>query len=63
MALFFCKRHTLVEDENQWSDNFKGQIFYSHCTTNHCSVTIIFLGSKSSEVVETKTDDQVILDI
>ena len=60
---FLQETQSSVEDVNQWSDNFKGQIFYSHGTTSHCGVTVVFLGSKSSEVVETKNDDQVILDI
>ena len=58
--------HSSVEDEKQWSDNFKGKIFYSHGATNSCDVAIAFLGSKSLEVVETKNDDQgriLILDI
>ena len=63
----FCKEtYSSVEDEKQWSVNIKGKIFYSHGTTNSCSVAIAFLGSKSLEVVETKNDDQgriLILDI
>ena len=55
-----------IEDEKQWSDNFKRKIFYSHGRTNSCGVAIAFLGSKSLEVVETKNDYQgriLILDI
>ena len=63
----FCKEtYSSVEDEKQWSVNIKGKIFYSHGTTNSCSVAIAFLGSKSLEVVETKNGDQgriLILDI
>ena len=33
--VFFCKRHFSVEDEKQWSDIFKGKIFYSHGITNY----------------------------
>ena len=58
--------HSSVEDEKQWSQNFKGEIFYSHGTRNSWGVAIPFLGSKSLEVVETKNDDQgriLILDI
>ena len=50
--------HSSVKDEKQWSDNFKGKIFYSHGTTNSCGAAIAFLGSKSLEVVETKNDEQ-----
>ena len=67
MPLFFLQEtHSSIEDEKQWSDSFTGKIFYSHGTTNCCSITIAFLGSKSLEVVETKNDDQgriLILDI
>ena len=60
MALLFLQEtHSSIEDEKQWNDNVKGKIFYSHGTTNSCGVTIIvFLGSKSLEVVETKNNDQ-----
>ena len=67
MTLFFLQEtHSSIEDEKQWSDNFKGNIFYSHGTTNSCGVAIAFFGSKSLEVVETRNDDQgriLILDI
>ena len=56
--VFLQETHSSVEDEKQWSDNFKGKIFYSHGATNSCDVAIAFLGSKSLEVVETKNDDQ-----
>ena len=58
--------HCSDEDENQWSDNFKGKILYSHGTTNSCGVPITFLGSKPLEVLETKNDDRgifLLLDI
>ena len=58
--------HSSVENENQWSDDFKEEIFYSHSTTNSCGIAIVFLGSKSLEVVKTKNDDQgriLILDV
>ena len=58
--------HLSVEDEKQWNDSFKGEIFYSHGTTNSCCVAIAFLDSKSLEVAETTNDDQgriLILDI
>ena len=64
--VFLQETHSSIEDEKQWSDNFKGNIFYSHGTTNSCGVAIAFLGSKSLEVVETRNDDQgriLILDI
>ena len=58
--------HSFVKVEEQWSDNFRVKIFYSHGTTNSCGVAISFLGSKRLEVVETKNDDQgriLILDV
>ena len=67
LALFFLEEtHSSVEDEKQWRDKFKGKIFYSHDTTNSCSVATAFPGSKSLQVVETKNDEQgriLILDI
>ena len=58
--------HSSVMVEEQWSDNFRGKIFYSHGTTNACGVAVDFHDSKSLEVVETKNDDQgriLILDV
>ena len=64
--VFMQETQSSVEKEKQWSDDFKGKIFYSHGTTNSCGVDITFLGSKSWEVVETKNGDKdriLILDI
>ena len=58
LVFFLQETHSSIEDEKQWSDSFTEKIFYSHGTTNCCSITIAFLGSKSLEVVETKNDDQ-----
>ena len=59
--LFLKESHSFVDDGKQWSDNFKGKIFYSHgTTTNSCSVASFL------ELVETMNDDQgriLILDI
>ena len=55
---FLQETYSSVEDEKQWSENFKWKIFYSHGTTNSCGVGIAFLGSKSLEVAETKNDVQ-----
>ena len=64
--VFLQETQSSVKKEKQWSDDFKGKIFYCHGTTNSCGVDIAFRGSKSWEVVETKNDDQdriLILDI
>ena len=39
----FCNRHTPPLNKKQWSDNFKGKIFYSHGTTISCGVSIQFV--------------------
>ena len=56
--VFLQETHSSVENEKQWSDDFKRKIFYSHGTTSSCVEAIAFLGSKSLEVVEIKNGDQ-----
>ena len=53
---FFQETQSSVEDEKQWSDNFKGKLFYSHGATKFCGAAFAFLGSKVLEVVGTKNN-------
>ena len=29
MEYYFCRKHTVYDDENVWGDNFKGQAFFA----------------------------------
>ena len=35
-----------------WHDDFKGELFFSHGTTNSCRVMIRYLGSKKIKLIE-----------
>ena len=39
--------HSVSDDENAWVDDFKGQVIFSHGTSNNCGALIACLGSKS----------------
>ena len=44
MAVFFLQEiHSSIEDEKQWSDNFKRKIFYSHGITTPVVSQFLFL--------------------
>ena len=40
--LFLQETHSISNDENGWADDFKGQVFFSHDTSNSCSVLITY---------------------
>ena len=45
MVLFSYKKHSSEDTYNEWRDDFKGRIFFSHGTQSSCGVMIGFLGS------------------
>ena len=44
--IFLQETHSTEDAHNKWRDDFQGQIFFSHGTTNFCGVMIGFLGNK-----------------
>ena len=56
-VLFLQETHSISNDENAWADNFKGQAFFSHGTSNYRGVLIAYLGSKSFVVKNKRNDD------
>ena len=42
-----------------WRDDLKGELFFSHGTTNSCGVMIGFLGSNKIKVNKIKNDNKV----
>ena len=46
-VLFLQETHSVSNDENVWADDFKGQVFFSHGTSNFRGVLIAYLGSTS----------------
>ena len=45
--VFLQETHSPEDTFNEWRDNFKGQIFFSHGTKSSCGVMIGFLGLKN----------------
>ena len=49
--------HSVSDDENVWADDFKGQVFFLHATSNSGGVLIAYLGSKSFVVKNRRNYD------
>ena len=49
--------HSTEDAHNKWRDDFQGQIFFSHGTTNYCGVVIGFLGNKKIKYDKIRTDN------
>ena len=56
-VLFLQETHSISNDENTWADDFKGQVFFSHGTSNSRGVLIAYLGSQSFVVKNKRNDD------
>ena len=48
--------HSTENDEKQWEDEFKGQLFFSHGKSNSCGVAIGFYGAKKLELLNKCSD-------
>ena len=55
-VLFLQETHSISNNENAWTDDFNGQVFFSHGTPNSRGVLTAYLGSKSF-VVKNKGND------
>ena len=44
--IFLQETHSSIKVEKVWSDEFEGQLFFSHGKTNSCSVAIGFVGTR-----------------
>ena len=54
--LFLQETHSSNDTSDKWRDDFKGQVFFSHGTTNSCGVMIGYQGSKNFIVNKLKHD-------
>ena len=48
--IFLQETHSSEDTFNEWWDDFKGEVFFSHGTTSSCGVTIGYLGNKKLSV-------------
>ena len=55
--IFLQETHSFVKDEKVWSDEFEGQLFFSHGKTNSCGVAIGFVGAKTVNILNIKRDN------
>ena len=54
--VFLQETHSTENDEKQWEDEFKGQLFFSHGKSNSCGVAIGFYGAKKLELLNKCSD-------
>ena len=54
--VFLQETHSTENDEKQWKDEFKGQLFFSHGRSNSCGVAIGFYGAKKLELLNKCSD-------
>ena len=55
--IFLQETHSTEDAHNKWRDDFQGQIFFSHGTTNSCGVMIGFLGNKKINYNKIRMDN------
>ena len=55
--LFLEETHSSRDTVINWRDNFKGELFFLHGTTNSCGVMNGYLGSNKIEVNKIKNDN------
>ena len=55
--VFLQETHSTENDEKQWEDEFKGQLFFSHGKSNSCGVAIGFYGAKKLELLNKCSDN------
>ena len=55
--LFLQEKHSSIDTEKQWNDEFKGQLYFSHGKTISCSVLIAFYANINAVVKNQFNDD------
>ena len=45
--IFLQETHSSKDTFNNWRDDFKGEVFFSHGSTSSCSVMVGYMGSKN----------------
>ena len=55
--IFLQEPHSTEDALHKLRDDFQGQIFFSHGTTNSCGVMIGFLGNKKINYNKIRTDN------
>ena len=45
--IFLQETHSSEDTFNNWRNDFKGEVFFSHGSTSSCSVMVGYMGSKN----------------
>ena len=64
--IFLQETHSTINDENKWTNEFGGKVFFSHGSSNSCGVLIGFVGSNNLDIKNILRDSEgriLILDI
>ena len=54
---FLKETHSSEDTFNNWQNDFKGEVFFSHGSTSYCGVKIGYLGSKKFQLSKINKDD------
>ena len=55
--IFLQETHSSINDEKNWCDEFKGELFFSHEKTNSCGIAIGYFGSQQFTIESKMTDN------
>ena len=55
--IFLQETHSSEDTFNNWQNDFKGEVFFSHVSTSSCGVMIGYLGSKKFQLSKINKDD------
>ena len=55
--IFLQETHSSINDEKNWRDEFKGELFFSHGKTNSCGVAIGYFESQQFTIESKKTEN------
>ena len=55
--MFLQEIHSSLNVEKKWTDEFKGQLFFSHGKTNSCRVAIGYVGNKPCSLISQIKDN------
>ena len=55
--IFLQETHSSINDEKNWCDEFKGELFFSHEKNNSCGIAIGYFGSQQFTIESKMTDN------
>ena len=55
--IFLQETHSSEDTFNNWQNDFKGEVFFSHSSKSSCGVMVGYLGSKKFQLNKINKDD------